>query len=283
MDILALDLSLSSVGYCYARLDFSGGVTYPLRLGELLVDGNPDNKLYDRTPESQFKLNNVFQVIASGQFLEDKDLKKELAKIRKSKRENPANIENNVEEEFLNVKRINNQVKNIVDFLAAISINSERPRLILTEDYAYNSQGSLIQMAELKAVLKYRLYNICCEETKTPKGTYYLNVPIGSIKKIASRRGNANKEVMCSEIARFGYGPFNPKKEDDECDAIGIALTTYYAMLYRFGMLDFPEEGQYTTLPKSKKWKKYIKEFEDSLNTMADRIGSKEDMRELCV
>ena len=281
MNIFCLDLSLSSVGYCYAELNFDIEGCEDEYLGALLTEGNSDNKLHDLTPASHFNFNKYFKVIASGQLPQDKETKKTLAKIRKSKRENPANIEDNVEEEFYQMAQINNQVKSIVDLLAFLSSNTKRPRLILTEDYSYHSQGSLIQLAELKGVLKYRLYNICCEDTKKPKGTYYLNVPINSIKKITTCSGNANKEKMCADIERFGFGPFDPKKEDDECDAIGMAITTYYAMLYRLGLVSFPQECKYTILPKSKKWKAYIKEFDKSLNTMADRIGSEDDMREL--
>jgi Holliday junction resolvasome RuvABC endonuclease subunit len=53
-----------------------------------------------------------------------------------------------------------------------------------------------------------------CEERKMP----YSGVPVGTIKKSATGRGNANKEAMIAAVTSWGYAPI----DDNEADAIAL-------------------------------------------------------------
>ncbi len=55
-----------------------------------------------------------------------------------------------------------------------------------------------------------------CEEREIP----YEGVPVGSIKKHVTGRGNANKEQMVEAVRRLGYLPV----DDNEADAIALLL-----------------------------------------------------------
>jgi hypothetical protein len=55
-----------------------------------------------------------------------------------------------------------------------------------------------------------------CEEREIP----YEGVPVGSIKKHVTGRGNASKEQMVEAVRRLGYLPV----DDNEADAIALLL-----------------------------------------------------------
>lgn len=57
-----------------------------------------------------------------------------------------------------------------------------------------------------------------CEQREFP----YSGVPVGTIKKHATGKGNANKEQMVAAIRSWGYAP----ADDNEADA--IALLRYH-------------------------------------------------------
>jgi Holliday junction resolvasome RuvABC endonuclease subunit len=47
----------------------------------------------------------------------------------------------------------------------------------------------------------------------------YTGIPVGTIKKHISGRGNANKRLVIESVKRLGYDP----KDDNEADAIALA------------------------------------------------------------
>jgi len=53
-----------------------------------------------------------------------------------------------------------------------------------------------------------------CEENKIP----YEAVPVGTIKKFATGKGNADKEAMKTAVRGWGYEP----ADDNEADAIAL-------------------------------------------------------------
>lgn len=55
-----------------------------------------------------------------------------------------------------------------------------------------------------------------CEENDIP----YEGVPVGSIKKFFTGKGNASKDMMIDEAERRGY----PTDDDNEADAIALFL-----------------------------------------------------------
>jgi Holliday junction resolvasome RuvABC endonuclease subunit len=52
------------------------------------------------------------------------------------------------------------------------------------------------------------------------RGLPYRAIPVGTVKKIATGKGNADKDAMIAAAKRLGYYP----ETDDEADAIFIAL-----------------------------------------------------------
>ncbi len=55
-----------------------------------------------------------------------------------------------------------------------------------------------------------------CEQREFP----YSGVPVGTIKKHATGKGNANKEQMVAAVRALGYRP----ADDNEADAIALLL-----------------------------------------------------------
>lgn len=53
-----------------------------------------------------------------------------------------------------------------------------------------------------------------CEERQLP----YLGIPVGTIKKSATDKGNANKEAMIAAVKAQGFNP----ADDNEADAIAL-------------------------------------------------------------
>jgi len=52
------------------------------------------------------------------------------------------------------------------------------------------------------------------------RGVPYQGVPVGTIKKHATGKGNANKQAMIEAARANGFSP----KDDNEADAIAILL-----------------------------------------------------------
>ena len=53
-----------------------------------------------------------------------------------------------------------------------------------------------------------------CEQRAIP----YQGVPVGTIKKHATGKGNANKDTMLDAVRRWGYAPI----DDNEADALAL-------------------------------------------------------------
>jgi hypothetical protein len=56
-----------------------------------------------------------------------------------------------------------------------------------------------------------------CEENKVP----YMGIPVGTIKKTISGKGNANKQQVIDAVRALGHSP----KDDNEADAIALLYT----------------------------------------------------------
>lgn len=56
-----------------------------------------------------------------------------------------------------------------------------------------------------------------CEENKVP----YLGIPVGTIKKAITGKGNASKQQVIDAVSALGYHP----KDDNEADAIALLHT----------------------------------------------------------
>lgn len=76
---------------------------------------------------------------------------------------------------------------NVVSNWALQIINScEQPRVYI-EGYAFNAVGRVFQIAENTGILKYKIWQT---------GTQCITVPPTVIKKFATGKGNANKELL---------------------------------------------------------------------------------------
>jgi hypothetical protein len=84
------------------------------------------------------------------------------------------------------------------NFLADWAINCitkpfKRPSLVVLEDYAYAGTGRVFHIAENTAILKQKM---------TECGLRYKLVPPTVIKKYATTKGNANKELMYEHFCK---------------------------------------------------------------------------------
>lgn len=61
---------------------------------------------------------------------------------------------------------------------------------------------------------------VVCEEAGVP----YMAIPVGTVKKTATGKGNASKGEMIAAAGRR-WTPAEPFTSDDECDALWIAET----------------------------------------------------------
>jgi len=255
IDISGLDASISSTGICFAKCCFKE--EYKDIVSRILLGEEKDDELISKFSE-------IFMIVFSDEIKEIKETKKLLAKARKNIRENnpPSRIDIIDVERFC-IERLTHQSRNIFNY-----IKEYAPVIVTMEDYSYSSQGSIVQMAELKGALKSDLSNY----TTIWEDFDYINIPIKSVKKIVGMNGNANKEMIFHNIQRFGIDV--NEKEDDRNDAISLCLSTFYAIYYRLFGIDFPELKNV----KDKKIKNSIKSFETTLNTLADKFGTREEI-----
>jgi len=254
MRVYGIDASLSSTGICVADCNFNA--KYAKNLLTILLNRD----IITEKDKNAFR--KCFRVVASDQIVFSKKETKELAKIRKKIKTDmdigqvlSADI---VELEDRVIQRMKFQIDNICAFHQA-----HKPDISFIEDYSYNSKGSVIQLAEMKGFLK------------ATKNFNMFIAPIGSIKKIGSGNGNANKHVMYDGISRYPLdGVLLDEDRDDEIDAIAICLMVYYGIYYRVVGFDFPEVK--TTEEKTK-----IKAWISCLDKTANHIGSSIELKDL--
>jgi Holliday junction resolvasome RuvABC endonuclease subunit len=252
LNIIGIDASLSSTGITVAKCSFLEEEKD--FLFKLLTQ--PKGKEFSRLQKS-------FIVKYAIEIKEDNETKKQLAKVRKQIRDNPT-FSDMVLEEKLSTKKITDQVTQIIENLEI----SDDKNIIFIEDYSYHSAGSITQLAEMKGVLKTRIDNYM--EQKDSNVIGYLTANINTVKKVGGRNGNANKELVCEEMQRFGFN--YSIEEDDAADSTAISLASFYAI---YNLL-FPFE-----MPKTKnaKERNLYKSFIDSLNKFGERIGNEKDFK----
>ena len=84
-------------------------------------------------------------------------------------------------------ERYNNIADWVIDIINSYVFWQEKP-IIQIEDYSYGSTGRVFHIAENLGLLKYKLKMEC--------GWDYTLLPPSVIKKFATDKGNANKELM---------------------------------------------------------------------------------------
>lgn len=274
--IVGIDASLSSTGFAVA-------------------DVNVDPKIFDKHKKNLFKMlttklgdkidasvrksfEECFTLIKPQltEIKEDKDTIKELTAVRKRIREAKIlpSIKDLVKEEKLEVKRITDQVNNIMERIRKLHEDPEKT-FIFIEDYSYHSPGSLTQLAEMKGLLRVEMEKFIAPITKEDldiQSYFYITANINTVKKVASLNGNADKNLICEQLARFGYEC--NVKEDDAADAIGVCLAGFYTIYHILNKFEMPE-------CKTAKDKNFYKSFIQSLDTFAARIGSEKELYEL--
>jgi Holliday junction resolvasome RuvABC endonuclease subunit len=111
---------------------------------------------------------------------------------------------------FLRFKRWLTEIKNSVEGLDAVYFEEVRRHVGVDAAHAYGGF-----MAHLTA---------WCEHHQIP----YQGVPVGTIKRHATGKGNADKHAMLTAMRALGYTPV----DDNEADALALlrwALDTQHA------------------------------------------------------
>lgn len=254
MRIYGIDASLSSTGVC--MLDANFKQSHATTLMEILLDVYEGHCQHEQADE----FNDAVSIGLMTQIQPPKTLVKELAKVRKKMRDDSAAGEVSFEdlrrENNMIARRIRYQVDEILRYHKILC-----PSLTMIEDYSFHSNGSLVQLAEMKGYLK---------GVSTP---VILTAPIVSVKKVGSTKGNGTKKAMFEGIQRFPF--YNLKideKRDDEIDALAICLTAFFSIYHRTIGIPFPK-GENT------KEKSRIKSWIKCLDTFADHIGTSTEMR----
>ena len=101
---------------------------------------------------------------------------------------------------YLRFKRWLTELKQLTDSLDAVYFEEVRRHAGVDAAHAYGGF-----MAHLTA---------WCEHHEIP----YQGVPVGTIKKHATGKGNANKQEMMATMHRLGYQPV----DDNEADALAL-------------------------------------------------------------
>lgn len=91
-------------------------------------------------------------------------------------------------------------------------IQKYTPKVICLEDYAPKFMGSAIVNIEITAVSKYMIYQL----------EYgYWKVPVGTLKKFVTGKGNAQKDLMMKEVfKKWGFDTDN----NNIADSFGLAM-----------------------------------------------------------
>lgn len=121
------------------------------------------------------------------------------------------------------------------DFISnwAVEILSELgAELVYIEDYSYNSTGKVFNIAENCGLLKWKLWK---------SGINYSPVSPAEIKKFASGKGNANKEVMyTSFVSASGVNlkQYLESKSEKVTNPISDIVDSYYICKFGVNSLD---------------------------------------------
>lgn len=253
--ICGIDPSISSTGVCIVDCNFFQDQRKYLSKLLFKEDIEPTN----------FEKN--FKVIYEEEIKQNKALEKELKKIRKAISSNACG-ENLMHDSSKEQKLIRSRLVYTVSKVFDVFL-MWKPNIIAIEDYSYNSQGSLIQLAELTGV-----FHSFFEKSKSYLLTNELSplickVPIQTIKKVATTYGNANKFQVEEGMKTFGF--FDYKKKNDQLDAIAISLTIFYSIYYCLYGLEFQEA-------KNAKERNKIKSWENSFQKILHRLGTHDNI-----
>jgi len=254
MRIYGIDASTKSTGLCIMDVEFKESDRD--MLFEFLVNPVPTV-----TNEQKKRFNEVVRVELLTQIEFPKVTNRQLTKVRKRIRDDinagqPSRVDIEEVDEIVRQRMIE-QVHEIVRYQHILE-----PDLTLIEDYSYNSQGSLTQLAEMKGYLNcHRDFPI-----------FIASIP--SIKKIGSTNGNANKRVMYENIQRFPIPVNLDPERDDEIDALAICLSAMYSIYHRVYEFSFKKPENTKERQQQKSWLKCLDRF-------ADHIGNKCDLESL--
>ena len=117
------------------------------------------------------------------------------------------------------------------NFNKTVNIPYDKPDLVVLEDYAYAATGRVFHIAENMAILKYKLKK---------HGVKYIIVPPTVIKKFATGKGTANKELMyqnfCEETETEINLTISPKSDTIKNPTSDI-VDSYYICKYGYNNL----------------------------------------------
>ena len=255
LTICSIDASTTASGICLARCCF-----YPedsQSLTDLLLNLSTD----------QAAIEKAVTILHQDEIPVDKELEKALKRCRKTQRETTPTIplSENLQEEKLFFSKMNHQVEKIYQVIERFS--EDRIDFIFLEDYAFGAHGSIVQLAEMKGILKRVLFQAGWLETMR-----FLTLPVTSIKKIAATSGNADKPAICEMMRRFGFEGY--EKLNNQLDAIAMVLTGFYGIYHQMFGLTFPT-------PSNSKERAKLKSWRDSLQVLGSRLGRPDELKQI--
>jgi Holliday junction resolvasome RuvABC endonuclease subunit len=205
MRIFCIDPSLRSSGICAAEIN---------------IPTSEEIVLFFRMQFDRNILSSILTPAFTICFKEEISLPKALLKKEKELREKKKALGDifSWSDEVLMMEKLDYQISTIIS-----SMERFRPDVILIEEYAYAAAGSATQLAEVRGYLKSRIMQ------SDFKLIPYVQIPIGSIKKIATGSGNSPKDVVY-RCLKEEYGFAVEQKNDDENDALAIALAGMYGV-----------------------------------------------------
>ncbi|MGN7613060.1 crossover junction endodeoxyribonuclease RuvC [Magnetococcales bacterium HHB-1] len=101
---------------------------------------------------------------------------------------------------FLKFKRWLTEIKNSVDGLDAIYFEEVRRHIGVDAAHAYGGWLAIL--------------SAWCEHHQIP----YEGVPVGTIKKSVTGKGNANKQAVITAVQQLGFSP----ADDNQADALAL-------------------------------------------------------------
>jgi Holliday junction resolvasome RuvABC endonuclease subunit len=261
--IMSIDGSLKNSGLCVADLNFYE--EYKEDLFALMLGEKVAGEFFDKS----------FNTIYLDDTGIEKENEKNLAKTRKNQRES---LKNGEHPSYFDcrgeINLFTNKILYQVESIAQV-IDIHHPLLVFIEDYSYGTQGSSIaQLAEFKGALRITLDSLLCDGELD----MYQFVPIGSCKKVGARNGSATKDLVCMEMAKYGR-VFDPTKQNDIADAYCLTISIFLSLFHRLYPFDFESRIKGVKY----KEKQNLRKFRESLEIIANRIGTKKEITECLI
>lgn len=106
--------------------------------------------------------------------------------------------------------------------ITTIDTINHKINYIIIEDYAFSAKGKVFNIAENCGILKYKLY-----QNNLP----FFSVSPTTIKKFATNKGNANKELMYEHWLNEGGIPLAKSSKNPDSDIVDSYFICKYGLI----------------------------------------------------